>query len=60
VNHPHLQDPKIKAILAQPFGRFSDKEFQRRRQVLADVAARHDCDAICFAGKNAQVPALAG
>ena len=52
MNHPHLQDPKIKAILAQPFGRFSDQEFARRRRALTDVAAQHDCDAIVLCGEE--------
>jgi Xaa-Pro dipeptidase len=52
MKHPHLQDPKIKAILAQPFGRFSDQEFSRRRQALTNVAARHDCDAILLCGEE--------
>jgi Xaa-Pro dipeptidase len=52
MDHPNLQDPKIKAILAQPFGRFSDQEFARRRQSLADVAAKHDCDAILLCGEE--------
>jgi Xaa-Pro dipeptidase len=52
VNHPHLQDPKIKAILTQPFGRFSDQEFLRRRQALTNVAAQHDCDAIVLCGEE--------
>lgn len=52
MDHPTLQDPKIKAILAQPFGRFSDQEFARRRRVLADTAAEHDCDAILLCGEE--------
>ena len=52
MTHPHLQDPKIKAILAQPFGRFSDQEFERRRRTLAEVAARHDCDAVVLCGEE--------
>lgn len=50
--HPHLEAPKIKAILAQPFGRFSDAEFERRRNALAEVAARHDCDAVLMCGEE--------
>lgn len=52
MSHPVLQDPKIKAILAQPYGRFSDGEFARRRQVLTETAARHECDAILFCGEE--------
>jgi len=52
MKHPHLQDPKIKAILAQPFGRFSDTEFARRRQALTKVAEKHECDAIVLCGEE--------
>ncbi len=52
MTHPNLQDPKIKAILAQPFGRFSDQEFARRRQALSDVAAKHNCEAILLCGQE--------
>jgi len=52
MDHPALQDPKIKAILAQPYGRFSDAEFARRRQGLADVSARCGCDAILLCGEQ--------
>jgi len=52
MNHPHLQDDRIKAILAQPFGRFSDGEFARRRQGLTKVAEKHECDAILLCGEE--------
>ncbi len=52
MTHPTLQDPKIQAILAQPFGRFSDAEFARRRKALAEVAAKHDCDAVLLCGEE--------
>jgi len=52
MNHPHLQDDRIKAILAQPFGRFSDGEFARRRQALTKVAEKHECDAILLCGEE--------
>jgi Xaa-Pro aminopeptidase len=48
--HPTLQDPKIKSILAQPYARFSDAEFARRRKALEKVAAKHECDAILVIG----------
>ena len=52
MNYPHLQDPRIDAILAQPFGRFSDGEFARRRQALTKVAEKHECDAILLCGEE--------
>jgi Xaa-Pro dipeptidase len=52
VNHPHLQDPRIKAILAQPFGRFSNSEFARRRQALTNIAEKRECDAIVLCGEE--------
>jgi Xaa-Pro dipeptidase len=52
MNHPHLQDPKIKTILAQPYPRFSDQEYARRHCALTDVAAQHDCDAIVLCGEE--------
>jgi Xaa-Pro aminopeptidase len=51
-NHPTLQEPSIQAILSQPYGRFSDHEFARRRKALADVAVKHDCDAILLCGEE--------
>lgn len=52
MDHPTLRDPKIKAILEQPYGRFSDREFARRRRALADAAAKHDCDAVLLCGEE--------
>jgi Xaa-Pro dipeptidase len=52
MNHPTLHEPRIKDILAQPFGRFSDAEFARRRRALADAAARRACDAILLCGEE--------
>jgi Xaa-Pro dipeptidase len=52
MNHPTLQSPTIKAILAQPFGRFSDREFGRRRQALTATAANHGCDAVLLCGEE--------
>jgi Xaa-Pro aminopeptidase len=51
-NHPTLQEAGIQAILSQPFGRFSDREFARRRKALATVAAKHECDAILLCGEE--------
>jgi Xaa-Pro aminopeptidase len=47
-----LQTPAIQALLAQPYGRFSDAEFARREQALAEVAHRHDCAAILICGEE--------
>ena len=47
-----LTDPKIAAILGAPYGRFSDAEFARRRSALADVMARHECDALLLCGEQ--------
>jgi Xaa-Pro aminopeptidase len=52
MNHPSLQDPRLKAVLEQPFGRFSDDEFARRRAALAAVAAKHECEAIVLCGEE--------
>jgi len=52
MDHPTLQSPTIKAILAQPFGRFSDREFERRRQALTATAANHGCDAVLLCGEE--------
>lgn len=52
MQHPALQDPKIEAILAQPYGRFSDAEFARRRRALAETAAKHECDAVLVCGEE--------
>ena len=52
MSYPNLEDPKAKALLAMPFGRFSDQEFLRRRQALAKIAAAHDCDAILVCGEE--------
>ena len=52
MNHPNLADPKAKALLAMPFGRFSDQEFERRHQALAKIAAARDCDTILLCGEE--------
>jgi Xaa-Pro aminopeptidase len=52
ITHPVLRDPDIQAILAQPYGRFSEREFARRRQALGDVQQRHDCDLILVCGED--------
>ena len=52
MTHAVLQDPAVRAILAQPYGRFSDSEFDRRRRALTDVQRKHDCDAIVVCGEE--------
>jgi Xaa-Pro dipeptidase len=47
-----LSDPKIAAILAAPYGRFSDAEFARRRSALTAVTQQHDCDALLICGEQ--------
>lgn len=51
-DHPVLQEPAVKAILEQPYGRFSDAEFERRRAALAQVAASNECDALLLCGEQ--------
>jgi len=46
MTHPVLQNPSIQAVLSQPYGRFSDQEFDRRRRALTDVMLKHHCDAL--------------
>ena len=41
-----LNEPANKAILSQPYGRFSDEEFARRRAALTRVLEAKGCDAI--------------
>jgi Xaa-Pro aminopeptidase len=52
MSHPALDDPQIKAILEQPYGRFSDAEFARRRQALIAVLERNACDALLVCGEE--------
>jgi Xaa-Pro dipeptidase len=52
MTHPVLQDPAVQAILAQPYGRFSDGEFQRRRRALEQVQRDNHCDAIVVCGEE--------
>ncbi len=42
-NPLHLE-PRLLAIMAQEYPRFSDAEFARRHQALAGVMAKHGCD----------------
>jgi len=44
--------PHLRAILDQPFPRFSDAEMQRRRQALADVMRKHDVDQLLVCGEQ--------
>jgi Xaa-Pro aminopeptidase len=52
MNHAVLHDPAIAAILAQPFGRFSDEEFARRRHALSEVTREKGCDAVVVCGEE--------
>ena len=52
MKRPVLEDPAIQAILSQPYGRFSDQEFERRRRALTEVQRRHGCDAIVVCGEE--------
>jgi Xaa-Pro aminopeptidase len=52
MNHPTLEEPRIRAILAQPYGRFSDAEFARRRRALVEAMERHGCDALLVCGEE--------
>ncbi len=52
MGHPVLEQPEIRAILEQQYGRFSDAEFERRRRMLAEVMARHGCDALLLGGEQ--------
>jgi Xaa-Pro dipeptidase len=52
VTHPTLRDSAIRAILSQPYGRFSQEEFGRRRRALSDAQRRHGCDAIVICGEE--------
>lgn len=37
-------EPRLRAILEQEYPRFSDREYQRRKDALAQVMQRHDLD----------------
>jgi Xaa-Pro dipeptidase len=50
--HPTLQRPDVQAILGEPYGRFSDAEYARRRSALAEVMQRQSCDALLLAGEQ--------
>jgi Xaa-Pro aminopeptidase len=52
MNHATLDDPRIRAILEQPYGRFSDTEFARRRRALLAVLERNACDALLVCGEE--------
>ena len=39
-------EPRLRAIVAQEYPRFSDAEFARRHQALARVMQKHDQDGI--------------
>jgi Xaa-Pro dipeptidase len=50
--HPTLQEPAVRAILSQEYGRFSDAEYARRRSALEEVASRNGCQAVLLAGEQ--------
>jgi Xaa-Pro dipeptidase len=52
MKHKVLDDPWIKAILAQPYGRFSDAEFARRRRALIEMMELYGCDALLICGEE--------
>jgi Xaa-Pro aminopeptidase len=52
MKHPTLEEPRIKAILEAPYGRFSDAEFARRRRALVAAMERQGCDAIIVCGEE--------
>jgi Xaa-Pro dipeptidase len=56
MTHPVLEEPAIRAILSQEYGRFSDAEYDRRRQGLAEAMAKHGCEALLVCGEQ-RVPA---
>lgn len=43
-DNPLNLEPRLQAIMAQPYPRFSDAEYARRHGRLAEVMAKHDCD----------------
>jgi Xaa-Pro aminopeptidase len=45
-------EPRLRAILDQPFPRFSDAEMARRRVALAEVMQRHDVDQLLVCGEQ--------
>src|SRR5271169_616349 len=52
MKHKILEDRRTRAILAQPYARFSDAEFARRRRALIDVLERNACDALLMCGEE--------
>ncbi|MFN9121378.1 MAG: hypothetical protein ACK5X5_06190, partial [bacterium] len=50
--------PHLRAILDQPFPRFSDAEMQRRRHALADVMRKHDVDQVLVCGELRAGPGI--
>jgi Xaa-Pro aminopeptidase len=58
---PHLKpadparlglEPRLRAILDQPFPRFSDAEMLRRRAALAEVMRKNDVDQLLVCGEQ--------
>lgn len=42
--NPLQLEPRLQAIMQQQYPRFSDAEYARRHQALAEIMARHGCD----------------
>jgi Xaa-Pro aminopeptidase len=51
-SHPVLDEPGIRAILAQEYPRFSEAEYERRRAVLGALMQRADCDHLLVTGEQ--------
>ena len=47
-----LEQPRLAAILAREYPRFSDAEYDARRRRLAEVMARHGCDRLLICGEQ--------
>ena len=50
--HSLFDQPKIAALLAQEYPRFSDAEYARRRRALAAVMEAHGCDHLLVCGEQ--------
>jgi len=45
-------EPRLKAILQQPFPRFSEPELARRRRLLGEVMRKHEVDQLLVCGEQ--------
>lgn len=45
-------EPRLRAILDQPYPRFSDAEIKRRRVALGEIMHRHDVDQLLVCGEQ--------